>query len=182
MEDSIFYHEDFYKQIELIPQENYFKALKDINDNSIDYEDKNGFVTIIERKEQKIKTEDLNIQFSSIQEKLEKFIIKKYDVVKTGYSNTITIKKNTIALGFERIALFFELTQADIVKNIWLCQSEILPKVSISNNLLNALTILGENNNLILLDWNAEVAIRLSSPKAIKSYLEENFSFNFIQQ
>ncbi len=179
MDDSIFYHEDFYRQIEIIPQENYFKALKNINDNSINYDSENGFVSILERVEQKIKTEDLNIQFDSVYQKLNRLTIKKYDIVKTGYSNTITIKKNTVALGFERIALFFELTQSCIIKNIWLCQSIDLPKVSISNNLLNAMVALGTEYNLILVDWNEELAIRLSSIKAVKSYLEENFAFTF---
>ena len=94
--DSIFYHEDFYRQIELIPQENYFKALKNISANSIDYESEHGFISIVERGEQKIRTEDLNIQFDSVNQELEKFTIKKYDIVKTGYGNTITVKKNTV--------------------------------------------------------------------------------------
>ena len=180
--DSIFYHEDFYRQIELIPQENYFKALKNISANSIDYESEHGFISIVERGEQKIRTEDLNIQFDSVNQELEKFTIKKYDIVKTGYGNTITVKKNTVALGFERIALFFELTQSDMVRNIWLCQSLDLPRVSISNNLLNAMVTLGREYNLILVDWNEEVAIRLSSIKAVKSYLEENFALRFLSQ
>ena len=182
MEDSIFYHEDFYRQIELIPQENYFKALKDISDNRIDYEAEHGFVSIVEREEQKIRTEDLNIQFDLVNHKLERLTIRKYNIVKTGYSNTVTIKKNTVALGFERIALFFELTQSGIIKNIWLCQSTDLPKVSISNNLLNAMVALGREYNLILIDWNEEVAVRISSIKAVKSYLEENFAFTFLSQ
>lgn len=182
MEDSIFYHEDFYRQIELMPEENYFKTRKDIDTNNVDYNIENGFIAIAERRPQKIKTEDLKIQFDSILGNLNKFIIKRYDIVKTGYSNTITIKENTIALGFERIALFFELTQLNIVKNIWLCQSVDLPRVSISNNLLNALAILGTTYNLILVDWNEELTIRLSSIETIKSYLENTFEFNFVQK
>lgn len=182
MEDSIFYHEDFYKQIELIPEQNYFKALKDIDSNSIDYEPEHGFISAIERKEQNRKTEDLNIQISLIIEKLEKFIIKRYDIVKTGYGNTIKIKENTIALGFERLALFFELNKIKVIKNIWLCQSIDLPKTSISDNLLNALFLLGKDFNFILVDWNEEIAVRLRSNDAIKTYLKDTFSFNFLPQ
>lgn len=182
MKHSIFFHEDFYRQIELIPQENYFTILSNVNNNSLEYEDGNGFVSISERGEQKIKTEELNILFESVKQKLEKFIIEKYDVVKTGYNNTITIKENTVALGFERIAIFFELTITGIIKNIWLCQSIDLPKISISNNLLNSMVILGKEYNLILVDWNEEVAIRLSVTNTVMTYLRENFAFTFVSQ
>ena len=57
-----------------------------------------------------------------------------------------------------------------------------LPKTSVSDNLLNAMVTLGEYFNLILVDWNEEIAIRLSSVKAVKSYLKENFPFNFPSQ
>lgn len=182
MEHSIFFHEDFYRQIELIPQENYFAILNNSNYGDLDYEDSNGFISITERGEQKIRTEDLNIQFDWVKQKVEKFIIEKYDTVKIGYNNTVTIKENTVALGFDRIAMFFELTITGIIKNIWLCQSLDLPKFSISNNLFNSLVILGREYNLILVDWNEEVAIRLSVSNAVMTYLKENFAFTFIPQ
>ena len=182
MEDSIFYHEDLYRQIELMPQENYFKILSVVNDRNLDYDYSSGFVSIKERSEQKIKIEDLSIKFSLVKDKLENFIIKEYNVVQTGYSDTITTKKNTLALGFERIAIFFELSNSGIIKNIWMCQSIYLPKVSISNNLFNALIILGKDYNLILVDWNEEIAVRLSFPKAAKVYLQNTFEFNFVTQ
>lgn len=178
MEHTIFFHEDFYKQIELLPQENYFAILNNAH-SDLNNKDDYGFISIIERGEQKIRTEGLSIQFEALKQKLEKFAIEKYDTVKTGYGNTIITKENTVALGFERIAIFFELTEAGIIKNIWLCQSIDLPKISIDNNLFNALSTLGMEYNLILVDWNEEVAIRLSSTKAVQIYLRDNFAFNF---
>lgn len=180
MEDSIFFHEDFYREIEVIPQENYFSIVASLLDNfNPNDEDINGFISITLREDQKIKTEDLNIQFSAIKQCLKEYVIKDFKIVKTGYSNTITIKKNTVALGFERIALFFELTSTSIVKNIWLCQSIDLPKISIGNNLFNALHILGKEFSLVLVDWNEEIAVRLSSSKAVTTYLKDNFAFSF---
>lgn len=180
MEHSIFFHEDFYREIELIPQANFFSIVSKLDSKTNqDEQDNNGFISITVRKEQKIKTEDLNIQFVSVKKNLKEFIIDEFKIVKTGYSDTITIKKNTVAFGFERIAIFFELTPSNIVKNIWLCQSIDLPKISISNNLFNALHRLGIEYNLILVDWNEEVAVRLSSADAVQTYLKDNFAFSF---
>lgn len=183
MEDPIFCHEDFYRQVELVPEENYFKTLRDIStipntDNKSEY----GFNTAIERGEQKIKTEDLNIHIASVQEALHPFIIKQFKKVTTGYGTSVDIKQNTIALGFERLALFFELNHKSIVKNIWVCQSTVLPKINNPEKLLNALLVLGTHFKLILVDWNEEASVRLINEKNVRDYLKQTFAFNFLSQ
>src|SRR6185295_6634103 len=123
MEDAIFYHEDFYRQIELIPQENHFRVHSDMNETEITNKSDYGCIKMREREENLVVTESLNINMDSIRKKLQPFTIKYFNTVSTGYSNTAKIKKNTVSLGFERIAIFFELTEKNIVRNIWLAQT-----------------------------------------------------------
>ncbi|ANH81285.1 hypothetical protein A8C56_10065 [Niabella ginsenosidivorans] len=179
MNNSIFFHEDFYRQIELIPEENYFGTRKDIDQNFIQEEpSKYGFINITERKEQAIKTEVLRIHMDIIENVLSPFTIKKFDTVITGYNKTEILKENIMALGFERFALFFE-TKLNIVNNIWMSQSADLPRETSNSKLLQALTILGKQFKLILVDWNEEIVVRLSSTTTLQHYLKENFAFDF---
>jgi hypothetical protein len=179
MEDVIFYHEDFYRQIELISSANYFKAHRDITENiNIDI-NPYGFLTATERSEHVITTEHLNISLNSVSAALSPFTIKYFSSVTTGYSNSIKIQKNTIALGFERIAIFFQTNEQDIIKNIWLCQSTLLPKDTYCKNFFQALITLGQDYDLILVDWNEEIVVRLTSPETLQNYLREVFLFKF---
>lgn len=183
MDDSIFYHEDFYKQIELVPEENYFKVILDINNNQQNYNSsEHDFNAIKERGSQVIKTENLNIHIDSIKKALLPFTFNFFTNVTTGYGNSITKKQNTIALGFERIAIFFEFNHLGMVTNIWVTQSTVLPKISNPKNLQNALIVLGNHFKLILIDWNEETLIRLSSTVAVQHYLKETFAFNFLSE
>lgn len=177
MEPPIYYHEDFYRQIELMPEENYFKLLRDTENKSIPDSDY-GFIKIKERNEYSIKTEDKQIKFKNVNDTLAPFIINYYCIVETGYGSHTELKINTVAFGFERIAIFIEKNKNDIIKNIWLCQSPLLPNDFSGRNLILALDKLGKEYGLILIDWDEEVAVRLTSLKSIHKYLTEAFGFN----
>jgi len=177
-ENTIFYHEDYYKQIELIPENNFFSIHKELNNIQPANNSVNGYFQIIERNEATIRTESLALRIDPIAEELAPITLRFFERVTTGYGTSVSVKKNTIAFGFERIALFFEQLDSGIVKNIWLTQSTLLHKQSSCNNLFQALTILS-NYNLILVDWNEELVIRLSNPNAIRAYLQNAFLFNF---
>jgi hypothetical protein len=178
MEDSIFYHEDFYRQIELVPQANYFKVRREISTANAETPE-NGWLTIRERGEHFIKTEDVKIEIELVRQALTPFILKEFKTVTTGYGSSVTTRKSTIAFGFERLALFFELDEThSIVLNIWMTQSTLLPMDNSGKNLFQALITLGIKYQLILVDWDEEVAIVLTATHNVQKYLTERFSFN----
>jgi Bacterial mobilisation protein (MobC). len=43
MVNDVFFHEDYYRQIELIPEENYFKTLRNLGQTPTDEKNFNGF-------------------------------------------------------------------------------------------------------------------------------------------
>lgn len=175
-----FYHEDFYRQIEIIPAENYFRAQRDLQAyNSEEQDDQFGFTQMRERNEHKIETEQLNINIEILKNDLSPYVIEYFSKIRTGYSSTETVKLNTIALGFERLAIYFEYNNKDIIKHIWVWQSPDLPNSSKCDNLVTALLVLGIRYNLILIDWIEELIVRLSSKKNIQKYLTENFNFDY---
>jgi hypothetical protein len=186
MEGAIFYHEDFYKQIELVPEGNYFKTIRDISDvndlHGYANDKEHGFYKILERGTINVKTESSNIDFEIVKKELIPFAFIFFTKVKTGYGRSLTVKENTFAFGFERVAIFFETTTKGTIKTIWLAQSSDLPKANNPINLLKALLILGSHFKLILIDWNEEVVIRINSEERIQQYLQEAFAFTFLSQ
>ncbi len=98
MDDTIFFHEDFYREIELIPQPNYFKTYRDINENITPNGIQQGYFTIRQRKEPTIKIENIKIKIDDITNILQPYILKYFHSVTTGYGNVTLPKKDKIAL------------------------------------------------------------------------------------
>jgi hypothetical protein len=176
MNDAVYYHEDSYRQIELIPEKNYFKTLNDIDNLPLVPNDQYGYAISIQRDEHLIKTESLKIPLLEINDLLSPLSLNFFQEVKTGYSNQYKIKRNTIAFGFERVGIFIESDEG-IVVNIWLCLSPEFKQSKTSDNLLNALHLIGDKYGLVLIDWDEESVIRLSFIQSVKNHLQEVFGF-----
>jgi hypothetical protein len=175
MNDSIFFHEDFYRQIELIPEENYFKTQSSLDNDMPSYYNL-GLPILKTRNEHLIKTEDKKIDANDLLNSIREFANSYFPIVKTGYGSQIEIKKSTVAVGYERLAVFIE-NKDNIVKNVWICQSNNLPKNSLDYKIVDVLNILGMKFNFILIDWDEEAVIRLSSKRIIIDYLNDVFGF-----
>jgi hypothetical protein len=176
MTNILFYHEDSYRQIEIIPEENYFKALIEIDQIPSTTDHTQGFPICTSREELLIRTRDLNISLQELQNILEPLSEKKFNEVYTGYGNKMQVKDNVVAYGFKRLGLFIEF-QSDLVINIWLGQSILFKQDNL--NLVTAINNISVKYRLLLIDWDEEVVIRTSSLLLIENYLQNVFGFTF---
>lgn len=180
MHKSIFFHEDFYRQIELIPEENYFAAHKNIEDIGDTKGVETDFIKAISREDYtktSIKLIDRKITLHNMKKLLDPISINFFNEVETGYGETINKLQNTVAWGFERYGIFVQFNEKSLIINIWICDSPEFIKDNSGRFLFNALAKMGKIHNLILIDWNLEIVIKLSNHNLTKEYLEETYGF-----
>lgn len=169
---SVFFHEDDYCQIEIIPEENFFVESKKIEEGKIKLEE-NGFLEIFARKPYLIKTVTRHIDIDSFENDAKQFAFKKFETINTGYSQTTISKSDTVAFGFENYVLFANYTSQQIVENIWVSYfPSIIAENVYPERLEMSLHLLGKKWGLILIDWNEELVVRLSSLPLIREYLK----------
>jgi len=75
----------------------------------------------------------------------------------------------THAFGFSCFTLFFD-TKDEFVNNIW-AKINLITSVKEFDIILNSLYYLGEENDLILIDWNDDSIVNLKDKTQIKNYL-----------
>jgi len=88
----IFYHEDFYRQIELVPEENYFASTRFIHDLPPKDGSIYGIKSMTTRPEQKIKLVDRMISF----EELSKILLPGYSAINSTARSFIRFNINSI--------------------------------------------------------------------------------------
>jgi hypothetical protein len=178
MDDAIFYHEDFYKQIELAPEENYFAAGRFINELPPKEGSIYGFSNITVRPEQKIKLLDRKIPFEEIKTILDPISLLYSENVKTGYGQSAWKDKNTVVWGFEQFGLFVK-HQKSFVEAIWISDSPAFPQDKNGKHLSKAIFTISKTYALILIDWNKEIICRIRSEDDVREYLFQNLSFDY---
>ncbi len=175
--DSLFYHEDFYKQIELVPWKNYFATLRAIVELPHGPGSDAGFLNCSVRPEHPAKMSDEKITLDQVNGKLKPLALSYHDHIVSGYSTSTYEVLDTIAWGFERYGIFVE-SKGGIVAGLWLCQS---PKFSTTNSghaLKEAIRELSSDFSLVLVDWNKEILVDTSKEQPLKNYLTEVLRFN----
>jgi hypothetical protein len=179
MENVIFFHEDFYKQIELIPRQNYFAANRVIEELPEPNGSGAGFLSCTIRPEHLVKVEDLKIPFNDVKSLLDPLALSFHNKITSGYSTTTYKVENTVAWAFERFGIFIEHEEG-IVNSIWLCKSAKFPSDNTGKVLIQALKTLSINFNLILADWNQEVIVDISKEKKLNNYLVDVLAFELV--
>ncbi|WPC42698.1 hypothetical protein [Clostridium sp. JS66] len=171
---NIFFHEDDYCQIEILPKENYNYCLSqcgNIEDFANDHMDVNGlgYTDIYIRENNAILLSTLTLTKDYLKKCMEN-IFPKFDKVETGYSSYCIEDKNTCAYGFnENVIAFFDYDENDIVQNIWLILN-IYEKNDIKSaeKLLHKLS---ETSDLLLVDWGWSEVYLLTDTESIGQYL-----------
>lgn len=179
MGPTIFLHEDLYRQIEIIPEENYFATHKYIEEDLPEKElEGYGFKYCVQRVEEPIKIILKHIALDSLDKLFSPSAYVYSDEIKAGYSNTSYKIENCVCWGFERYGVFAEFVGDDNVCSLWLCNSHKFNPSNTGAKLLEVLVQLGINYQLILVDWNLEVTVKLSSVGKVKAYLINELKFN----
>jgi hypothetical protein len=177
MKSPIFYHEDFYRQIELVPEENYFATGRFINSLPLEQDSMYGSYNITIRPEQKIKLLDRNISIEEIRNLLNPISLLYSENIQTGYGQSSAKAKNIIAWGFEQFGIFVT-HRGSFVEAIWLCDSSAFPQIKTGHYLSQAIFSISKSYSLILIDWNKEKIFRFRSEDDVKKYLFQNLSFS----
>jgi len=169
--DELFFHEDDYLQIEIIPKDNFFQKSKNISETEYNYSE-HGFTDIIFRESNKVPTLSLEITKKNLVSILKKHALAKFDKIYSGYGSTTNIlQKRTQAFGYEDYAILFDYDKS-IVKNIWLIfDPDLHLPFHNYRNLTKVLIDIGKIWNLILIDWNEDVIVDLKSKEKITHYL-----------
>src|SRR5436305_743424 len=148
MKDIIFFHEDFYRQKELVPEENYFAAGRFIDDLPPKEGSIYGFNNIKVRPEQKIKLLDRKILTEEVREILDPICLLYSENVHTGYGQSDWKDKNTVVWGFEQYGLFVK-SREGFVEAIWLTHSSVFPQTKSSQHLSKAMFDISRQYSLI---------------------------------
>jgi len=178
MAESIFYHEDFYRQIELVPEENYFAAGRFIDELPLKEGSVYGFSNITVRPEQKITLLDRKISIQEIKTILDPISLSYSENVNTGYGQSSWEDKNSIVWGFERYGIFVK-QKGKFIEAVWLSNSAAFSQQKTSRHLTDAIFQLSKQYSLILIDWDKEIICRFRSEDDVKEYLCQNLSFDY---
>ncbi|MCP4054356.1 MAG: hypothetical protein GY739_15110 [Mesoflavibacter sp.] len=164
---TIFYHEDDFCQIEIVPKENLSDLLKQA-DNIADFSAENGYSDIYVREENKVSLKSREIDKTELEKLLTELGTEKHTEVITGYGSEYRVKsENTIGFGKEYSAVYFDF-ENDKVKNIWITNLFGLNH----DQVVDVFSKIGEKWNLVLMDWSSSELIDLTNKEMIKKYLK----------
>jgi len=170
--------EDDYCQIVIVPLENTAYVLKSIAEieplseaSRTDF----GFTEVFEHGEMPITTISEEIRIDYLTGLLTSFEFERAKNIDYNGDKIIDCTTaQTKAFGFSSFTLFFE-TEGEFVKHIWLSISELVSLAEISVEKLelikSVLYRLGEECEMILVDWNSMELIDLRNRYQINNYL-----------
>src|SRR5436305_5005850 len=107
----IFYHHDYYRQMEFVTDENYFATDRTINESGFEEGSIYGFENIVVRPEQPIRLIDKKIKLEHLRTILDTLSLTFSNNVFTGYANSSEKVTDTIVWGFEQYESLYNLTK-----------------------------------------------------------------------
>lgn len=167
--NAYYFHEDFYCQIEYLPQENFSAAAKvatEIIEHSEKTFDGYGWTGCYIRNEASIPTKSKNFKVTELADLLLNEGFSEFPSVTTGYSSVVSHCDSTRAFKKQSIVLCVDFKD-DIVVNIWHNNSPH----QIDNEIYKAFLLkMADNYNLLLADWWKSIVIDISNPTEIDKY------------
>ena len=165
--------EDDFCQIEIVPFENrefIAKTIGQVNEltsnSNIDF----GFTKIFAREQIPVTTFSKEIRTDYFHNLLISYEFEKAESVLYDSQKTIECETgSTKAYGFHNFTIFFE-TENEFVKNIWISVDLIVSKrqYDLIKSVLNSL---GEECEMLLVDWNVQELFDLTDKTQIDKYL-----------
>ena len=165
--------EDDYCQIELIPQENLLFVKQQINEASFfaeEHKTEFGYTDVFIRKKNPTPTRSKEIRADYLRSTLILFQLPELTNIRYEGGEIISHRgAKTQAFGFLNFTLFFDI-EGEFVKNIWIILGSIIATGKF-DLILSALYYLGEETDLILVDWNSDEIVDIKNKNQIKEYL-----------
>jgi len=172
--------DDDYCQIEIVPKENkpfILKQASQIDDFSETTRTESGFTDIFVRGEMPTTTLSKKIRLDYLEKTLLSF---KFEKAKHIYFDGRRIldcdNGDTKAFGFLGFTIFCDI-DGEFVKNIWL-HVELIASTAQLDLIKNALYTLGEECEVVLIDWNTSKLFDLANRTAVQKYLMQSFNSN----
>ncbi|WP_276505069.1 hypothetical protein [Terrimonas pollutisoli] len=165
--------EDGYCQIEIVPFENKAfiqKQAGQIDELATKSRTDYGFSATFERGSMPFKTVSKEIRVDYLEKTLTDFQFQKARHIRYDKSEILDCESGaTKAFGFSNFTIFFD-TEGEFVKNIWMHIGLIVSSPQF-DLIQAALYALGEECELILIDWNSLELFDLADKKQIQKYL-----------
>ena len=175
MANSIFFHEDAYCQIELVPISNLIAKQQELKSVEKHFDENftgDGFLNLYVREPTKHPLSDLNIRKADLENLLAEKALFTFDEVYSGYSSYRELRKNISGLGYENYVLYYS-TDNNIITDIWLDYNWFSATFNnYPERLQDTLLKLGMVYETILIDWNEMIMINLKNENDVKNYFE----------
>lgn len=170
--------DDDYCQIEIVPAENRAsieKRITEVKTLADQSREGLGFTEIFEVGQMSITTFSKEILKEPLSQLLTDYKFEKAKKINyVGYKIANSETTSTKAFGFSNFTIFFD-TEEEFVKNIWLSINATASRAEISREqfilIKDALYSLGEEYEMVLVDWNSLQLIDLSNRNQIGKYL-----------
>ena len=170
---NVYFHEDDYCQIEILPIENLEFCMKQaglINEFSGEHWTGSGWTDMFVRNENPISVHEKRILAVLLEKALE-CILLKFDEVHTGYGSHCEKCNNIKAFGQNENVVIFYSEKDTFVDNIWLnLNIHEENDIALAKNMLTALSTLG---NFIIADWGWDFVKEIKCLEDIEHYLRK---------
>lgn len=171
----LYFHEDDYCQIELLPieDEDYVKnEIKNINKFSEEHKAPNGIGwTDMYRKvnAEQITLKDYKIHYLEL-DTLLSALTEKYDKVYTGYSSYREECKNTVGYSTNEINIFVSF-EDNMVTEIWF--DFYLDEIGVAKDLYTILKVISSKYDLLFVHWGWGYYAKIKTDLSLKNTLIE---------
>jgi len=170
LSNSIFYDEDHYRQVEIVPSENFNELIKqaeNVQDFAEKHFDGGGYTDMTVRAENGFQLKKRGIKSRELDLILSDLPIKRYTEVSTGIEPGEMRSENTYGYGENYNGIFFDF-ESDSVTGIWIAGSPNIENEKFTQTLIS----IGNKWNLLLMDWNTLELIDLKNKEQIEKYLK----------
>jgi hypothetical protein len=169
---TIFYHEDDFRQVEIVPNDNLSTLItesENVDTFAKEHFDGNGYTDIYVRNDaDKTKLNQRRIAPNDLENVLRSLGFDRIPNVLTGYGqNYRELHKDCVAFGKDYCAVYYDFKD-NVVEHIWFTNHWSMDK----GRLAESLHGLGQQWNLLLQDWNLTLTVNLKDKNAIDQYLK----------
>jgi hypothetical protein len=164
--DRLYFHEDFYCQVELLPRENFSELEKEnekIEDFAQRHSDGFGFTDIYVRNGHKIRTSDRKIKLGDFEKVMLESGFQKHPNVYSGYSSYEERCKNTLGFELDSSVVYCDF-ENDLIKNIWIDNFRFSNSSDKKEQLINGLFSIGDK-------WDLTETFDLMNKGEIERYI-----------
>lgn len=168
--DTLFFHEDDFCQVELVPAENlpFLKnEIQNVSDFAAEHSTEHGYTSTYLRNDPSVELVDKQIPAFQFEETVKISGLEKAGAVSTGYGASYREEcKNIVGYGKGYSSIYYSHYNG-IVKNIWITNHFTLDKERFTDFLIQC----GQKWHLLLVDWNEPVVVDICNRVEIEKYL-----------